>query len=857
MRQAGFFLSMTIWVCLSSAVCGAERADAFVRKWSGTADRVWVGPEFWANRLQDWQVKDGRLESVPSRLGKGMLTVHLLTQRLSAQDGDFVMEVRMGLLSDDEKTSAAASAGFLFGIAPTVDYRAAAMVQCSAGKGAGLYAGIDSTGAVFLKDFEKPFGKEHTVSPDLIRSSQSCGIPRDVLVRLTKSGRSLKIEASDTAGRNLASVEYTGIAVNRLVGGIAIVSHPGTQQPAYAWFNYLSVRGDKIESHPGRVCGPILCTQYTTHRNILKMTAQMMPIGEKENQTVRLDIQKDGKWQTAATTQIITPGFTAPFRIEKWDMTRDIPYRVVYENDGQNCVWTGTVRHNPVEKETIVVAGFTGNHNLAHPGADKGSYVWDESTLWFPHNDVACHVSKHKPDLLFFSGDQVYENNSPTTPDKSGRKNSYYDYLYKWYLYCWAYRDLLKDIPCVCIPDDHDVYQGNLWGQGGRATDKDDKGGYEMPAEWVRMVERTQTSHLPDPFDPTPVEQGIGVYYTDLNIGGVSFAVLEDRKFKSGCNGLCPATKSGRADLVIDPNFDVKTADVPGAQLLGCRQEAFLRHWAADWDDSCFKCALSQTVFAGVATHHGPGLSYLVADYDSNGWPQSGRNRALAEIRKGFGLMIAGDQHLATIVHHGIDGWDDAGWSFCVPSVANFYPRKWDPPKEPAEKVGAPQQYTGKYLDGLGNYVTVWAHTNPRPMGQEPAELHDKMPGYGIVKFNKKDRTITMECWPRFADPADPSAKQYQGWPKTIQQADNYARTAWGYLPTIQTNIDTPVVQVIEQGSGETVYTLRIQGRDFTPKVFGPGRYIVKVGLSSEKMKILRDLEARQKAGWKKIEIQL
>ena len=55
------------------------------------------------------------------------------------------------------------------------------------------------------------------------------------------------------------------------------------------------------------------------------------------------------------------------------------------------------------------------------------------------------------------------------------------------------------------------------------------------PADFVKMVERTQTSHLPDPFDPTPVGQGIGVYYSHLVWGRVSIAILEDRKFKSGC----------------------------------------------------------------------------------------------------------------------------------------------------------------------------------------------------------------------------------------------------------------------------------------------------------------------------------
>ena len=49
------------------------------------------------------------------------------------------------------------------------------------------------------------------------------------------------------------------------------------------------------------------------------------------------------------------------------------------------------------------------------------------------------------------------------------------------------------------IIDDHDVFQGNLWGAGGRKARRVNEGGYVMPADWVRMVERTQTSHLPDP----------------------------------------------------------------------------------------------------------------------------------------------------------------------------------------------------------------------------------------------------------------------------------------------------------------------------------------------------------------------
>jgi len=64
------------------------------------------------------------------------------------------------------------------------------------------------------------------------------------------------------------------------------------------------------------------------------------------------------------------------------------------------------------------------------------------------------------------------------------------------------------------LPDDHDVYHGNVWGAGGRHAEGvgyagQDSGGYIEPAAWVNMVQRTQTSHLPDPFNPRPSSRAL------------------------------------------------------------------------------------------------------------------------------------------------------------------------------------------------------------------------------------------------------------------------------------------------------------------------------------------------------------
>jgi hypothetical protein len=269
------------------------------------------------------------------------------------------------------------------------------------------------------------------------------------------------------------------------------------------------------------------------------------------------------------------------------------------------------------------------------------------------------------------------------------------------------------------------------------------------------------------------------------------------------------------------------------------------------------KAVLSQTVFCGGAHLHGSRDNRLYADLDSNGWPQTGRNKALMEIRKAFALMIAGDQHLGTIIHHGINAWNDAGYSLCVPSIANLYLRWWAPLEPGKNREPGMPEHTGEFLDGLGNKVTMLAVANP-----SPEENHDRLTtraaGFGVVKFNKKTREITMECWPRNVDITDSNARQYPGWPRTIKQQDNYGRKAVAYLPTIEVEgMTDPVVQVIDESNDEIVYTLRINGTSFRPKVFKTGTYAVKIGQQgTDRMKTLTGIRSLGPGKTEKIDVK-
>jgi hypothetical protein len=486
---------------------------------------------------------------------------------------------------------------------------------------------------------------------------------------------------------------------------------------------------------------------YTVHDRILKLSAQLYPLYPEETREVRLEVHKDGGWTEIGRQKVNDLGWSTTFRVTGWDDSKDIKYRLLH---GGKAAFEGLVRKNPADKKEIVLAALSCNSNK-----DRG--LRPEYTRNINHQD---------PDLVFFTGDQSYDHKEHTAA---------------WLKFGLAFREIFRERPCVTIPDDHDIGQGNLWGEGGKVsnTGAGHDGGYFFHHEYVKMVERQQCAHLPDPYDPAPIGQGIGTYYTRLLLGGIDFAIIEDRKFKTGPLGRHPM-KGPRPDHIRDPKYDPKVIDTPGLELLGARQEKFLADWAAMRDGAAIKAVLSQTGFCGGAHLHGSRDNRLHADLDSNGWPQSGRNRALELIQKARAVHIAGDQHIATLIQHGIREHRDGPWAFVVPAIVNTYYGRWWWPED--EKPGAnpvpgsPLPWTGDYLDGFGNKITMVAYANPderlRSISSQSKQTPENVnwaDGWGLIRFHKKSGEVTFECWPRFADVTKPGAKQFPGWPVTVK----------------------------------------------------------------------------------------
>lgn len=502
----------------------------------------------------------------------------------------------------------------------------------------------------------------------------------------------------------------------------------------------------------------ILWTQYGVANGSLKLAVHTdaqsaqpsQPVGQLAQALVELYVRPvtrnpstSAAWTRLGVAKVEPLTAMAVFRVP-WDATRAAEYRV----QSGTSRWRGIIR--------------------AEPPAERGTLrlmtVACVKDQFYPQANAVRQMIHQDPDLLFFAGDQLYETNADgkvvfaTSSEEIPAAMD--NYLAKWRRFGMMFRDLLKDRPSIMITDDHDVYADDLWGRGGRRmAGPRTNGGYQQHPSWVNAAERVQTWHLPDPASPRLVGAGIRTYYTSLDYGGVRFAILEDRKFKSAPGEVLDAPiddprldePNTTLEVIKDPAFDIRKLDGPGLQLLGPEQEAFLARWARRTaKQRCLAAVLSQSPYANVGNYQ---RDY--GDMDSNGWPQSARNRALRAIQPSQAVMISGDIHYGTIHRHGLDRWGDGPWAYSLPAFTSPQNRTWNPVAPPQGGANPAVSGSGNHFDRFGNRVTMAAKA-------------DGLQGYGIVKFDKDQSAITFELYTLDAE-REPRQVAVAGWPHRIK----------------------------------------------------------------------------------------
>ncbi len=797
-----FFVGMLLSSCSVN--------DTYSDDFDALNNRTWVNSDIWTIPIENWRVQDGRVECT----GKLTNMKAVLLKYMLINEGDFLLNVRMGLNPDSEE---AGSGGVVVGMQDQTDMD----IKSLAYFGSGINIGVDTEKNLFIGEISKPLPDNFDLSDFSLHIDG----------QKTNDKDDIRVQAIDNNG--IQSDALTKKDIESFEGAICFVAnHPSGkkyQGNHDFWFDEISLSGSAVITQEENGFGPILWSMYTLSKNTLKLTAQMPPLGKKDNQYVELHFMKDGEWKINQSVKIDPNSRIALFKIENWPSDSETPFQLRYiekDNAGKPSEHTfdGLIRKDPTDKP-LLMGGLTCQYHYG-----------------FPYRPLTENLKKTNPDILYFSGDQLYEGNGGYSIVRFPADTAILSYLGKWYMFGWAFRDVMKDRPTIAIPDDHDIFQGNLWGNGGAKIENSQfrktfgtSGGYVEPAEMVQVVHATQCAHLPDPFDPSPMEQGIQPYYTELIYGNVSFAIVGDRMFKSGPNEI--AFWDGRKDHLKTRLDDMSVIDKPGLKLLGDRQMNFLKNWAQDWSGAKMKCLLSQTIFSNVATHHGGNKEVLLADLDSGGWPISPRNKAVDAMRTCFSFHIAGDQHLPSFIQYGINDFRDAGWAFCTPAIAVGYERRFQPEMLGWKISERPQHNlpnTGKYIDPFGHPTYVYAIGNPEDNTQDAnryQRAQKSSSGFGLIEFDTENRKIKANAYHFLADlnyPQNPG-NEFPGWPVTIDQLDNYGRKITGYLKELQVDPSKEYIQLYAENSGELVYALRPKDQKFRPFVFKNESFTVRV----------------------------
>lgn len=770
------------------------------------ASRRWIGAGWQPSRLQDWRLDHGRLVNDDSRLP--IRTAHALEFRIDPDSPASPLMIRTTVRTvGGGALEPGAFAGILLGAGgPEVDVRLTALVQQVPAPDGGLLAVIDGTGTPRILDFSTPkkggFSwslPRNTTLDDLVEvpGSRSVdggdgtvdpeeGMLEVLIVPRTGDLYDLRLEVRNQTGQ-LVTAEVNGISRARIDGGVALVSHRGNRKDGLGWsFDGLELESDDLEfwlDDTDHSWGPVLATTYTLDRDddgvhAFKLTALFPPMAAEDVGAVSLELEtRDGAWRSIAEGTLEDLSYTVRFEVPEVDEYLGRRFRVSGSCNGRPFTRVGEIHPAPVDRPLRIASLNCVKNVTAHK-------AWNRSGVWFPHEDLVANVAVHRPDFYFFAGDQIYEGDI-TGPD---RRKIVLDYHTKYQRWLRAFGELVRDRPSVIIPDDHDVYHGNIWGAGGilaQARDGltvQDAGGYKLSGEVVNAIHRTQVGNLPACRVPGPIGQGIEPYTTRIRYGPVDFAVVADRMWKDSASVKVPVAEV-RNGWFRNPDFDPRAADVEGAEFLGESQEAFLAEWATSRDPrSPRKVVLSQTPWVNVATlpagrddgvipslqiHAAGGYAEAdgpAADTDSGGWPQSARTRAVRSLAIADAIHLCGDQHLGSLVQYGVDDYRDGSFAFTPPAVANTWPRRWMPIEPGADRWEGAPRYAGDFEDGFGNLMTVIAVTNPEDRGIEPRRLFDLSPGYGIIDVAPGSGDAVLEAWPRWVEPTS-DERQYPGFP--------------------------------------------------------------------------------------------
>lgn len=429
--------SLLIVLCIS---CDQKNLEVvFESKWHLVDQRIWIGKDYWANRMSDWEIIDGKLVCINENPKKTYRTLHWLSGRLNSSGEKFISELEINYFSEPDNTSKKASAGlFISGVGEGMDYRD---VVTHRGEGLegnlGIYIGVSKNSELFVKKFSK----------DSIRTLKKNKIERPLprsfyfQISITSSEENsanltVNVFGDQTKSKSLANIQMNTHS-DLLSGNVAIVSHPGASGETAQLYEFSDWKmyGDRIHLYPERTYGPIVSSRYYFEQDSCFLISNLMPTAKREVSNTILQLNQRGEWLTVDTADIVFPGLVSQHKFQFLNKDGEVPYRVAYKSleDNKISFDYGIIKRPLPEKELNLLA------IIGSPSYPK--YIVKQR--FGKLENILADMKE--PDYLLvdeYFGD--YFQGTSISFD-----NLYYNYSYQWYQWCWSFRELTSSVPSL------------------------------------------------------------------------------------------------------------------------------------------------------------------------------------------------------------------------------------------------------------------------------------------------------------------------------------------------------------------------------------------------------------------------
>ena len=292
--------------------------------------RTWLGPALWANRLQDWRLHQGRVECVAATGPMRTRTVAVLTRELVAGDRPARIGVRTGLPPPARVLRVPGRAGGGRSTTGRPPWSRAPRARAAGSSAPTRPTAASASASTPTRPGSSPtppprHRPRRPARPGPWRRTSSWSWLIPARPRPLPAAPHRHRRRRGDAGRGPPRRGRRAA----LTGGIALVSSSREANGgARHWFAGPAPPGQGGQA-AGAGRGPVLGTLYTLNGPVLKLTAQLFPVGDGDPREVRLQLAPPRRRLGGPGVAPVGPGFAAAL-VTGWDGAAARRYRVLW-----------------------------------------------------------------------------------------------------------------------------------------------------------------------------------------------------------------------------------------------------------------------------------------------------------------------------------------------------------------------------------------------------------------------------------------------------------------------------------------------------------------------------------------------